>query len=82
MTEFEDNETGLEETGDDAQYTISRAAAELLHEVALLVGDDVWALAMNFMQEKMNGQSWIDQYVGMTTLGAVLEGPDTSMIAS
>ena len=30
--------------------------------------------------EKLNSESWIDQYVGMTCLGAIISGPDQNVI--
>ena len=75
MTELDDDESSLEDTGDDASWTVSRAAAALLQEVAGLVGDAVWSPTTDYMGPKLNSGRWQDQYVGMMALGSVLEGP-------
>ena len=80
MTEFEEGDADLEDTGDDARWTVSRAAAQLLQEVAGLVGDAAWRPTVEFMGPKLNSDRWQDQYVGMTALGSVLEGPSSQML--
>ena len=80
MTEFDSDETELEETFDDLKWTVTRASGSLLSEVAALEGNTIWDEIMRFTTEKLNSNQWIDQYVGMTCLGAVLSGPDQSVI--
>lgn len=40
----------------------------------------IWEEIMRFAMEKLNSSVWIDQYVGMTCLGAILAGPDQNVI--
>ena len=81
ITELEDDDTALEDTGDDAKWTVSRAAAALLQEVAVLVRDPVWGPTVDYMSPKLNSNNWREQYIGMTALGSVLEGPCPELIA-
>ena len=49
MTEMDEDDTGLEETGDDAKWTVSRAAAQLLNEISKVVSDEVWNPTVEMM---------------------------------
>ena len=80
MTEFDEDDSEIEETFDDLRWTVTRASGGLLAEVASLEGNMIWEEIMRFAMEKLNSNAWIDQYVGMTCLGAILAGPDQSVI--
>jgi len=41
ITEFEDDDDGIEDSPDDIVWTVSRATGTLLTEVALLLGDSI-----------------------------------------
>lgn len=76
MTEYDDDDIELEETFDDLKWTVTRAAGSLLSEVAELEGNVIWEEVIGFATGKLSSNGWEDQYVGMTCLGAVLNGPD------
>ena len=80
MTEFDEDDSEIEETFDDLRWTVTRASGGLLAEVASLEGNMIWEEIMRFAMEKLNSNAWIDQYVGMTCLGAILAGPDHNVI--
>ena len=55
MTEFDSDETELEETVDDLKWTVTRASGSLLSEVAALEGNTIWDEIMRFTTEKLQG---------------------------
>ena len=70
----------VEETNDEIKWTVSRAAGSLLQELALLLGDEVFPRMIQFVGDTLNVATWQQQYVGMFTLGNIIEGPTTACI--
>jgi len=64
----------MEETNDDQMWTVSRACGQLLQHVTLIVGDDVWYKMSQTVLTKLNGSTWLNTYVGLTLLGAMISG--------
>jgi predicted Zn-dependent protease with MMP-like domain len=59
LTEFDDDMVDTEDSVDDIIYTVSRASAHLLLEVASILQDQVLALTLQFASSKLNdGSSW------------------------
>lgn len=75
ITELDDEEPDIEESQDEMSWTVSRAAASLLVEVAKLLGDQILDETIAFAGQKLNSQSWQDHHVGMMALSSVMEGP-------
>jgi len=50
----------LEETNDDAEWTVSKASAMLITKIALLLKDNLWVKTMEFANSRINSESWID----------------------
>ena len=80
ITEFEVDDDNVEDTPDEVQWTVSRAAGALLTEVALVLGDNCVSETIQFASSKLNGMTWQDQFVGMMALGSICEGPNSDLI--
>lgn len=50
ITEFDDNDINLAESNDDETWQVVDAAAGLLQDIALIVGDEVWNLTWEFFK--------------------------------
>ncbi len=81
ITEFEDDQTEVEEALDEMEWSVSRASGSLLIEVAAILGDKILQETIQYASEKLNGQSWQDNYVGMLALGSIMEGPSADALA-
>ena len=46
----------------------------------MLIKNPIWSPVINLATQKLNSNSWIDQYIGMTALGSILCGPDSTLI--
>ena len=61
MTQLDDDETTLEDTGDDEKWTVMNAAAGFLQEISKLIGNPVWTQTIGMVENKLNGTtSWKD----------------------
>jgi len=50
ITEFDDSDINLAESNDDETWQVVDAAAGLLQDIALIVGDEVWNLTWEFFK--------------------------------
>ena len=50
ISEFDDNDTSLAESNDDESWLVVDAAAGLLQDIALIVGDEVWNYTWEFFK--------------------------------
>lgn len=82
ITEYDPETDGENEnTVDDERWTCTTAAAQLLQNVAQIIGDTVWDRSINLVMSKLNNEgNWLDQYIGMTCLGSVLVGPNVDFL--
>jgi len=81
ITEFDSSEADLEETFDEISWTVNRASAHFLQELAMMLGNEIWDPVVQWATTKLNSEEWLEQYKGMVALGAVLEGPSSDLIA-
>ena len=49
ITELEEDAKDLEDTEDDEKWTVARASATLLKEIAFLIGDPVWQPTVEYL---------------------------------
>jgi len=47
----------------------------MLTEVSHLVGDQLFNQVFEFATEKLSKEDWLNQYIGMVTLGSAVSGP-------
>ena len=82
IIELDEEQKDIEgETVDDDQWTVSRATQVLLNDCSILLGDLVWDSCIDFVMKQLQGGSWQEQYVGMSSLCSIMEGPNPEKVA-
>ena len=58
QTEFDDDDHQIEDSQDEMRWTVSRAAGNILIELASLLKDQIVDETINFASQKLNSDAW------------------------
>jgi importin subunit beta-1 len=72
--------TQQEEDEDDDDWTKSMAAASCLELLAQNVGDPIVPTVVQFVEANIRGTNWQQREAAVMAFGAVLEGPDATVL--
>jgi importin subunit beta-1 len=72
--------TQQEEDEDDDDWTKSMAAASCLELFAQNVGDPIVPTVVQFVEANIRGANWQQREAAVMAFGAVLEGPDATVL--
>src|SRR6266536_5923995 len=72
--------TKQDEDAPDDEYNISRAAYQCLQLYAQAVGGSVIQPVLSFVETNLRSEDWHARDAAVSAFGAIMEGPDTSVI--
>jgi len=72
--------TKQDEDAADDEYNISRAAYQCLQLYAQAVGGSVIQPVLSFVETNLRSEDWHARDAAVSAFGAIMEGPDTSVI--